>query len=320
MEDISESESDDLYRRILPSLRNRIKDSEQVDIKISCLQTLSLITYTAASDIDKQLARDYLFNFIETDGADFNVADLSSTDLDNLFSEVLQAYGILFAASFTTGLVDFDILWEELEKVMPVHEMLLENRDKDVRISAGENVGLIFETANNFWSSDSDSDDDGEEAPVKPEYDNIDGLIYTLKELSIDSSRRRAKSDRAEQRAVFRDVVKSVEENVKPTEELKIGGKILTFRGWAKILPLNAFRHILGQGFQHHLKTNDMMEGILRYSIGRQQQDSDDSGDEDGFDRSTLRKVDRKFIDDENKKSRIKQLRKARLGKEKPTY
>lgn len=40
MEDISESEGDDLYRRILPSLRNRIKDSEQVDIKISVCFTM----------------------------------------------------------------------------------------------------------------------------------------------------------------------------------------------------------------------------------------------------------------------------------------
>lgn len=40
MEDISESEGDDLYRRILPSLRNRIKDSEQVDIKISVWLTM----------------------------------------------------------------------------------------------------------------------------------------------------------------------------------------------------------------------------------------------------------------------------------------
>jgi len=77
---------------------------------------LALITYTAASDIDKQLVRDYLFDLIETDGADFNVEDLSPNDLDHLFSEALQAYGILFAASFTTGVVDFDVLWEELEK------------------------------------------------------------------------------------------------------------------------------------------------------------------------------------------------------------
>lgn len=202
---------------------------------------------------------------------------------------------------------------------MPVHEMLLESSDKDIRISAGENVGLMFETANIFLSSESD-EEDGEEETVKPEYDNMGGLIYTLKELSIDSSRRRAKSDRAEQKSVFRDILKSVEENVKPTEELKIGGKVLTFRGWAKILLLNAFRHILGQGFQHHLKTNDMMKGIFRYSIGRQQlEDPDDSGNE-GFDESISSNVDRKYINEENKKSRTKQLRNARLGKENSSY
>ncbi|CEP18131.1 hypothetical protein [Parasitella parasitica] len=315
MDDISESEGDDLYRRILPSLRSRIKDSEQVEIKISCLQTLSLITYTAASDIDKQLVRNELFEFIETDGADYNVEDLPSGDLDNLFSEAIQAYGMLFAASFTTGAVDFDVLWEELEKVMPMHEILLESSDKDVRISAGENVGLMFETANVFLISDSDEEEDEEIA--KPEYDNMDGLIHTLEGLSIDSSRHRAKSDRTEQKSVFRDVVKSVKENVKPTEELKIGGKTLTFRGWAKILPLNAFRHALGQGFQHHLKTNDLIKGIFRYSVGRQQEDdSDDSGDEVGFNRSALSNVDRRYFNEESKKSRTKQLRNARMGKE----
>ncbi|KAI8639441.1 interferon-related developmental regulator-domain-containing protein [Parasitella parasitica] len=316
MDNVSESEGDDLYRRILSSLRSRIKDSEQVEIKISCLQTLSLITYTAASDIDKQLVRNELFDFIETDGADYNVEDLSRADLDNLFSEAIRAYGMLFAASFTAGVVDFDVLWEELEKVMPMHEILLESSDKDVRISAGENVGLMFETANIFLKSDSDEEDDGD--TVKPEYDNMDGLIHTLKGLSIDSSRHRAKSDRTEQKSVFRDVVKSVEENVKPTEELKIGGKTLTFRGWAKVLPLNAFRHVLGQGFQHHLKTNDLIKGIFRYSIGRQQQedDSDESGDEVGFNRTALSNEDRKYFNEESKKLRTKQLRTARMGKE----
>lgn len=75
-----------------------------------------MITYTAASDIDKQLVRDYLFDLIETDGADFNVEDLSAHDLDHLFSEAIHAYGVLYAASFSSGFVDFDILWEELEK------------------------------------------------------------------------------------------------------------------------------------------------------------------------------------------------------------
>jgi hypothetical protein len=209
---------------------------------------------------------------------------------------------------------------------MPVHEMLLESSDKNVRIASGENIGLMFETVNIFLAADPlDEENAGEEYEddmAKPEYDNMDGLIHTLKDLSVDSSRRRAKSDRAEQKSVFRDIVKSVEENIKPVEELKISGKVLTFKGWSKILPLNSFRKCLGQGFQHHLKTNTMMKEIFHYSTGfssRQQQDSDDSGDE--VDNATLSNVDRRYIYDENKKSRSKQIRSARLGKESaPTY
>jgi hypothetical protein len=37
---------------------------------------------------------------------------------------------------------------------MPVHEMLLESPDKDVRIASGENIGLMFETANVFLAAD----------------------------------------------------------------------------------------------------------------------------------------------------------------------
>lgn len=77
---------------------------------------MALITYTAASDIDKQLVREYLFDLIETDGADFNVEELSPQECDNLFAEALRSYGVLYASSFSTGFVDFDVLWEEVEK------------------------------------------------------------------------------------------------------------------------------------------------------------------------------------------------------------
>lgn len=174
-------------------------------------------------------------------------------------------------------------------------------------------------------NEEDDEYEDDDQDMAKPEYDNMDGLIHTLNGLSVDSSRRRAKSDRAEQKSVFRDIVKSVEENEKPTEELKISGKVLVFRGWAKILPLNAFRKCLGQGFQYHLKTNAMMKEIFRYSVGfssRHQYDSDDySKDEDGYDPSNMSNVDRKYVYYENKKSRSKKLRNERLGKENPpTY
>jgi hypothetical protein len=66
--------------------------------------------------VDKKLVRDYIYDLIETDGVDFNVEEFSTEERDQLFATALQAYGILFAASFTTGFVDFDTLWEELEK------------------------------------------------------------------------------------------------------------------------------------------------------------------------------------------------------------
>jgi hypothetical protein len=44
------------------------------------------------------------------------VESLSTQEMDNLFAEAICAYGILYAASFSTGFVDFDVLWEEVEK------------------------------------------------------------------------------------------------------------------------------------------------------------------------------------------------------------
>lgn len=62
-----------------------------------------------------------------------------------------------------------------------------------------------------------------------------------------------------------------------------------------------------------------MMKEIFRYSSGfssRQQDNSDDSGDENGVSTASLSNVDKKYLYDENKKSRSKQIRSARIGKE----
>ncbi|KAG1239740.1 hypothetical protein G6F68_018338 [Rhizopus microsporus] len=117
---------------------------------------------------------------------------------------------------------------------------------------------VTFEFKIPYYESElkGEQDSEDEDEVEKPEYDNMYELVRTLKDLSVESSKRRAKSDRAEQKSVFRDIVKSVEENIKPVEELKIGGKIILFRGWGKILILNAFRRVLGQGLQHHLKVS----------------------------------------------------------------
>ncbi|KAI8981000.1 interferon-related developmental regulator-domain-containing protein [Pilobolus umbonatus] len=309
MGNTSAEEEDDLYTRILPCLRNTAQNSEELEIKVSCLNALTVITYIAASDAATQSLRDYLFDIIETDAVDFNVGSLSSHECDLLFAEALKSYGILFASSFGQGAVNFDEVWEEVEKVLPIHELLLESADKDIRIASGENIALMFEIVHIFTQQDEDE----EEIVEYPEYDNMDGLIHTLKQLSVDSSRQRSKSDKVVQKSVFRDIIRSVDENIKPVEELKIGDRVISFRGWAKILALNLFRRCLGKGLQYQLKTNAMFKQMFRYGY-QHTSDNDSSMD------MPLSNVDRKYLHEENKKSRSRNIRAARSGKDADTY
>ncbi|ORE08126.1 hypothetical protein BCV72DRAFT_249007 [Rhizopus microsporus var. microsporus] len=273
LDDISEGDSDNYYKRIVPSLKNAIMDSEEVDVKVDCLHTLALITYISASDADTKITRDYIFDLIETEGAEFNVETLSTNDKDSFIAEAIKAYGILYAASFSK-------------------EILLESSDKDIRMATGENIALIFETAHVFTATDEEEEEYDEDEVVKPEYENMNELVRTLKDLSVESNKRKTKSDRAEQKSMFRDILKSVEENVRPEEELKIGSRIIVFRGWSKILVLNAIRRTLGQGLQHHLKTNSLLKQIFNYSTGisSQQDDEDESEEEE----EVLSNVDRR--------------------------
>lgn len=74
---------------------------------------------------------------------------------------------------------------------------LLESPHLDVRLSAGEALAVIFELGRDFscdyeqnWALD---------------------LIEILKELATDSNKYRAKKDRKQQRANFRDILRYIE-------------------------------------------------------------------------------------------------------------
>jgi len=74
---------------------------------------------------------------------------------------------------------------------------LLESPHLDIRLSAGEALAVIFELGRDFscdyeqdWASD---------------------LIEILKNLATDSNKYRAKKDRKQQRANFRDILRYIE-------------------------------------------------------------------------------------------------------------
>ncbi|KAI9322528.1 interferon-related developmental regulator-domain-containing protein [Dichotomocladium elegans] len=306
--DLDFGDQDELYQSFLPTFKAAIKSNDSILTKIQCLHTLALITMIAGSEIDTHICRDLVFDLIESEGQGFNTDDFSSHQLDQLASGALRAYGILFVSSFYDHGVTLETLVDEIEKVMPMHEILLGSSDKSVRIAAGENIALIFELLSKVNNQDENDDEEEEHF----EYDNMNDLVRTLKDLSVESSRRQSKDDRAEQKSVFRTIAKSVAEGMTPIEELKISGRVITFKGWSKILLLNAFRQAIGQGLQHHLQTNDLLRQIFRYSSSFIISSPAVQDDSDVEDAPKLSKPDRQFAYDESKKMRSKKFRDIR--------
>jgi len=76
---------------------------------------------------------------------------------------------------------------------------LLESPHLDVRLSAGEALAVIFELGRDF--------------SCDYEQDWALDLVEILKELATDSNKYRAKKDRKQQRANFRDILRYIEVN-----------------------------------------------------------------------------------------------------------
>ena len=74
---------------------------------------------------------------------------------------------------------------------------LLQSPHLDVRLSAGEALAVIFELGRDFC-------DDYEQEWAMD-------LVDELKELATDSNKYRAKKDRKQQRASFRDILRYIE-------------------------------------------------------------------------------------------------------------
>merc|ERR1712179_734290 len=95
------------------------------------------------------------------------------------------------------------------------------------------------------------------------EPEDLDNLIDTIKELATDSSKSRSKKDRKEQRHIFRDILRGVDEGDPPSEKIKFGQETLLLDYWYKKTQYDWFSKVLGSGTNHHLSTNYMLREIF---------------------------------------------------------
>jgi len=130
---------------------------------------------------------------------------------------------------------------------------ILESSHVDLRIAAGESVALLYELAR-----EKDADFEGED---------LDQLVSKLKDLSKDSSKHRAKKDRRQQRACFRDIVRGVEEGEPPSSSINISpAEKLVMDSWQSKIMYEEICSALGIGINLHLQRNDLVRDI--FSLG----------------------------------------------------
>ncbi|XP_066593545.1 interferon-related developmental regulator 2 [Prorops nasuta] len=175
---------------------------------------------------------------VSADMAALHAAALSSWTLLLTVMTSADVYNLVASGRASSYMPSLDRLRE-----------LLESPHLDVRLSAGEALAVIFELGRDFsydyeqeWALD---------------------LIDILKELATDSNKYRAKKDRKQQRANFRDILRYIEEDIVPEMHIRFGQETLYLEGWCARSQYNACCRLLGPGINIHLAENLLLREIF---------------------------------------------------------
>ncbi|KAJ3314435.1 Interferon- developmental regulator 1 [Boothiomyces sp. JEL0838] len=263
------------FEQAVTILKEGIKNGKEEQ---QSLYLLVLAVITFIQDVDDH-SRWQVLDFIHSQFESAQKAALKSA---------LNAYGLVY--SVISERPDKD----EFNSLLETHVDLLEHDDVDVRIAAGENIALFIEDLSlHFMETDQDID---------VFIENKFGIVRTLEELSKDSTKYQGKKSRALQKSSFRDILATVSDGSNPSVKLKFKNETLDFDSWKKIVQLNSYREIIGEGLNVHVHENPILHSQF------------------DFTNSDAVKVDRRLYDITVGKARSKQMKDSRQSKAQTTY
>jgi hypothetical protein len=124
-------------------------------------------------------------------------------------------------------------------------------------------------------------------------------MLESLQLLATDSTRHRAKADRATQRSAFRDIQSSIVDKESPRLDFQIRNQPISFDSWRKIKTWHGFKNVIGEGLDVHCMENELVADIFEIYI-------EDHGSKG---------VDSRYMDTTLGKSRAINRRKDRVHK-----
>jgi hypothetical protein len=134
---------------------------------------------------------------------------------------------------------------------------LLQSQHLDVRTTAGEAIVLLLECGRIHDEEFLES--------------YMEDLTEITQQLATDSQKFRAKRERKQQRATFRDVLHYIEEEAQPEIQVQVGSGVtketLVLESWAMHHHYNVICTALGSGMHIHLIENDLLRDIFEMGV-----------------------------------------------------
>ncbi|EZA59487.1 hypothetical protein DMN91_010472 [Ooceraea biroi] len=210
-------------------------------------QFLSGNDATDTMEIAQLLSSIFAGSYLKGNGAIANI----STDVAALHVAAISSWTLLLTVMTSADIYNL-LASDKTNSYMPSLNRLrelLESPHLDVRLSAGEALAVIFELGRDF--------------SCDYEQDWALDLVEILRDLATDSNKYRAKKDRKQQRANFRDILRYIEEDVVPEMHVKFGQEVLYLEGWCARTQYNACCRLLGPGINIHLAENQLLREIF---------------------------------------------------------
>jgi hypothetical protein len=250
---------EEVVKTLAPLLQHTALDnSASSDARAMACQSLALLHFLGGDDIGDLINLAHTFegifagSYLKGD----STPSSATAKVGTFHAAALGAWALLLTlipGGDVISLVETKKILASFKSLMG----LLQSQHLDVRMSSGEAIALLLERGR------------GHDEEFLEEY--IDDLVETTKLLATDSQKFRAKRDRKQQRATFRDVLHYVEEEISPEIAIQVGNGItkeqLVLDTWSSIHQYNSICNALGSGMNIHLLENDFLRDVFEMGI-----------------------------------------------------
>ncbi|CAH0555438.1 unnamed protein product [Brassicogethes aeneus] len=244
-------ECEDICKNFTPTFLVIAKDtSVSPTVRGKCCQALGNMAFLGGGEMGEvltlmqQLETIFLGSYLKGDGAVPNI----TPEVATMHAAALSAWTLLFTL-MSPGNISHMMNNSKTLASLDNLSGLLESAHLEVRMAAGEALAVIFEL--------------GRLEDEEFEDDFANDIADTLKKLATDSNKYRAKKDRKQQRASFRDILQFIEENSSSNVTIKFGKEEVTLDSWAKRKQYEELCKVLGPGINIHLTENDLLRDIF---------------------------------------------------------